>query len=213
MEMVHWTQMTVAASAARKERHPSRGRRRWRDTLGADNGDDDATTPVIGVIGANSSLGAGDVLVAIDGNAISTICCGGSIAIHDSDLDAIGGSNLDVDALHVGGDDLGGMTIRRRLSLVADFFRRQRERLWHSWRHRPGRRQLPRHKQRHGQSWAGQRHPRYARLERERSVGPVSCVLKSSGSNIDTAGSGSGVFDKSVGDVRRSGPQATTVVR
>jgi hypothetical protein len=121
-------------------------------------GDDDATTLVIGVIGANSSLDAGDVLAVIDGGAIGAICGSGSVGIGDGDSVTIddGGGNLDVDALRVGGDNstntlpgncttvvlagdnLGGAAIWRKPKR----WQRRRcqcERLWYSWWHRPRR--------------------------------------------------------------------------
>jgi hypothetical protein len=67
------------------------------NSLCTDNGsnvlshDGDATTLIIGTINANSSFSAGDVLAVISGCTIGAICGGGS--------------NLDVDALHVGNDD------------------------------------------------------------------------------------------------------------
>jgi hypothetical protein len=57
--------------------------------LRADGGSDDATTPVIGAIGADSRLSAGDVLAAISGGAIDAIWGCGSVTIDDGDLVAI----------------------------------------------------------------------------------------------------------------------------
>jgi hypothetical protein len=70
-------------------------------------GGDDATTPVIGAIGADSRLSAGDVLAAISGGAIDAIWGCGSVTIDDGDLVAIDDDrgNPDANALRVGGDD------------------------------------------------------------------------------------------------------------
>jgi hypothetical protein len=69
-------------------------------------GGDDTTTLVIGAIDADSNLDAGDVLDldAIGGGAIGAIC-GDLVEIEDGDSVAIGGSNLDANALHIGNDD------------------------------------------------------------------------------------------------------------
>jgi hypothetical protein len=96
-------------------------------------------------------------LATIGGGAIGAICSGGSVTISDGDSVAIGngGGNLDADALRMGddmdvllgnrttvvlaGDDLGGAVIWRRPKRWQRRHR-QRGRLWHGWRHRPGHR-------------------------------------------------------------------------
>jgi hypothetical protein len=67
-----------------------------------ESGGSDATVPVIGAIDAISSLGVGNVLVAIGGSGANDAICGGGTlaAIRCS------GASLGTDTLGVGGDDI-----------------------------------------------------------------------------------------------------------
>jgi hypothetical protein len=110
-------------------------------------GGDDATSLVIGAIGTDSSLDRGDILAAISSGTIGAICGGGG--------------HLDANALRVGSDDGTGVLLGNCTTVVLAGNDLGGAAIWH----RPKRRQ--RSKLRRGQSWAGQRHPRCARLERE----------------------------------------------
>jgi hypothetical protein len=95
-------------------------------------GGDGATALVNGVINADTNLTREDVLATISSGAIGAICNGDSVAISDGTSVTINGSNLDVDALRMDGDngtdillgncttmvlvgdDLGGAAIWRR---------------------------------------------------------------------------------------------------
>jgi hypothetical protein len=110
-------------------------------------GGDDATSLVIGAIGTDSSLDRGDILAAISSGTIGAICGGGG--------------HLDANALRVGSDDGTGVLLGNCTTVVLAGDNLGGAAIWH----RPKRRQ--RSKLRRGQSWAGQRHPRCARLERE----------------------------------------------
>jgi hypothetical protein len=75
--------------------------------------DDSTTTLIIGTIRTDSNLGVGDVLAAIGISAIGAIYGSISVAIDDG-----GGSNLDADALRVGGDDGTDVLLGNRTTVV-----------------------------------------------------------------------------------------------